>query len=81
MVPRIGAGLSPIDLSLELKHGMKFIAKYFNGGKNKQDIWLGVHVPNDLAPRVMTTRLKKIARPDTPADKRAYMFYLPGKNT
>lgn len=81
MPPRVGAGLSSIEFSMELKHGMTFIVKYHNSGKNKQDLWLGVHVPSDLAPRILTTRPKKNARSDTPAEKRAYMFYLPGKNT
>ncbi|CRG92561.1 hypothetical protein PISL3812_09623 [Talaromyces islandicus] len=79
-MPRVGAGLYPVKPSLEITLGMTFIVKYFNHGKNKQDLWLGVHVPQDLAPRQMISRPRKNAHPDTPADKRAYLFYLPGKN-
>jgi hypothetical protein len=80
-MPRVGVGLYPIKSCTELTHGMTFIVKYFNSGKNKQDLWLGVHVPTGLAPKIMTSRPRKNAHPDTPADKRAYMFYLPGKNS
>lgn len=81
MPPRLEQGLFPISQSQEVTLGVAFVVKYFNTGKNKQCLWLGIHVPTGLAPKSMTSRPKKTASMDTPAEHWSYLFYLPGRNT
>lgn len=82
MAPSIVRGLIPIPPTLDLQHGMSFVVRWLNPaiGK-KQDWWLGIHVPDHIAPVILTARPRKKASPETPAAERAYMLYLPGRNT
>ncbi|OKL62792.1 hypothetical protein UA08_01526 [Talaromyces atroroseus] len=81
MPSRVGAHLTPISSSVDLQHGMGFVVKYRNNAINAMDLWLGIHVPSNVAPKTLTTKPRKNAGTDTPAAERAYMFYMPGRNS
>ncbi|KAH8695467.1 hypothetical protein BGW36DRAFT_409045 [Talaromyces proteolyticus] len=59
MAPRLTAGVRPIDPSTDLIHGQEYVVNWLNRGKNKRELWIGVHVPHDIAPKQMTSNPPK----------------------
>lgn len=81
MPPRVGAGMKPIDVDTDIQYGMAFVVKYRNCSINQLDLWLGIHMPIDVARKVFKARQKKNESDDTPDAERSYLMYLPGRNT
>lgn len=76
MAPR--NSLTPIDAGSVLQHGMPFVVKWRNPATNRQDFWIGVHVPDSLAYDV---RKPKGTADGEPEDQGRHLMYLPGRNT